>query len=99
MDYVERVERNRRLVILRALSSVPDGRMNETLLTRELDHFGHACAREEVRALLRWLEGVDGVRIHLAGGTIMVAEITRRGADHVELRGDPIAGIDRPSRL
>ncbi|HET7410086.1 MAG TPA: hypothetical protein VFJ13_07780 [Paracoccaceae bacterium] len=99
MDYNERVARNRRLVILRALSGENDGRMNETLLGRELDHFGHACAHDEVRELLRWLERVDAVRITMAGGTIMVAGITRRGQDHIDRRGAPIEGVDRPSRL
>ncbi|MEL6478121.1 MAG: hypothetical protein AAFR17_12415 [Pseudomonadota bacterium] len=99
MDYVEKADRNRRLVVLRALEKENDGRLNESLISRQLDAFGHAMSRAEVRELLRWLEGRDAIRVTMAGDTVMVAEITQAGADHVARRGKPIDGIDLPSRI
>lgn len=98
MDLAEINARNQRLIILRALSQESDGRMNESLLARQLDLFGHALNREQVRVQLEWLAGVGAVRTQMVG-PIMIVEITRRGEDHVERRGDPIEGIDRPSRV
>lgn len=92
------VVENQRLIVLRALAGERDGRMNETLLARELDVFGHRLTQDEVREVLKDLEARDAVRLTLAGGVVMVAEITRRGEDHVERRGEPLAGVASPSR-
>ncbi len=92
------IAENQRLIVLRALAGEHDGRMNETLLARELDVFGHRLTQAQVRDVLADLEERDAVRTTLAGGVVMVAEITRRGADHVERRGAPIAGVSVPTR-
>lgn len=99
MSYRDRVIMDQRLVILRALEHENDGRLNESLIGTVLEQFGHVLSREQVREQLNWLRDADAIRIEMPGGVIMVAEITRRGADHVERRGDPIEGVAVPSRI
>lgn len=93
------VEENQRLVILRMLDDQNDGRLNETLIMQELDLYGHKLTKSQVRDLLRGLETQDALRVTLAGGIVMIAEITARGANHVARRGNPIHGIAVPSRV
>ena len=94
----QEMRENQRLVVLRALASTNDGRLNETLIQRELDHFGYGLTRDEVRDVLRWLEERAAVEIVMAADVIMVATLTRRGEDHIERRGVPVEGIAMPSR-
>ncbi len=84
-----------RLIILRALASQSDLRLNERLITATLDRFGHRRSREWVRTQLHKLEELGAVKITEAG-TVMIAELTRAGADHVERRAF-MDGIERPS--
>lgn len=86
---------NARLVILKELAAQADGRMNEALLERVLDVFGHRRSRDWIRTQLRKLEELGAVRISEAG-TVLVAAITRVGVDHVERRSF-VEGVDRPS--
>lgn len=94
-DYLTHLEQNARLVILRALADQTDGTLNETLLVAVLDTFGHRRSRDWVRQQLRQLADVGGVVVTEAG-TVMIAEITRLGIDHVERRA-VIEGVSRPS--
>lgn len=84
-----------RLIILRELSAQPDYRLNDTLLSRVLETFGHRKSRDYLRDQLRWLEEMGAVTLTEAG-TVLIAELTRRGRDHVERRV-VIEGIARPS--
>jgi len=95
MDYEIFLVEDARLTILRELSGQPDGRLNEALLTRALDAFGHRRSREWVRTQLIKLAELGAVRT-MEAGSVIVAEITRAGCDHVERRSI-IAGIARPS--
>lgn len=99
MSYKMAAERDRRLIVLRALAGENDGRINEKLMQTELERFGHYLSRVEVQQLFEWLEGVDAIKVHYPGGVMMVAEITAKGEDHVRRRGQPIDGIDLPSRV
>jgi hypothetical protein len=84
-----------RLIILRELMGQADYRLNEVLLSRVLETFGHRKSRDYLRDQLRWLEDLGAVTLAEAG-TVMIAELTRRGRDHVERRV-VIEGIARPS--
>lgn len=84
-----------RLIILRELHRQTDGRLNETLLTKTLDTFGHNRSREWVRTQLRKLAELGAVKVTEAG-SIMIASVTRAGVDHVERR-TVIEGVARPS--
>ena len=84
-----------RLVILKELVRQPDGALNETILVRVLDSFGHRRSRDWLRTQLRAMADVGAVTITQAG-SVMIATITRAGQDHVERR-TIIEGIARPS--
>lgn len=92
------IEANKRLIVLRALGGVHDGRLNETMIQSELDIFGYRMPRDDLRAILRWLEERDAIRIEMAAGVLMIATITRKGQDHIDLRGAPIPDVARPGR-
>jgi hypothetical protein len=94
-DYSEVLTADGRLIILRELSRQTDGRLNETILMSVLDSFGHRRSREWVRQQLRALKDVGGIAITEAG-SVMIAEITRAGLDHVDRRA-VLEGVARPS--
>jgi hypothetical protein len=94
-DFRQYIAADVRLIILRDLAVQPDYRLNETLLLRVLETFGHRKSRDYLRDQLRWLEEMGAVTLTEAG-TVLIAELTRRGRDHVERRV-VIEGIARPS--
>jgi hypothetical protein len=94
-DFDNYLTADARLVILRELNQQTDGRLNEALLTKTLDAFGHNRSREWVRTQLRKLAELGAVKVTEVGN-IMVAAITRNGVDHVERR-TIIEGVARPS--
>lgn len=84
-----------RLVILKALAAQTDQRLNETILTATLDSFGHRRSRDWVRTQLRQLADIGAVSVTEAG-SVMIAQLTRLGLDHVERR-TIVEGVARPS--
>jgi repressor of nif and glnA expression len=84
-----------RLVILKALQAQTDGRLNEVILERELDRFGHRRSRQWVRTQILKLEELGAVT-KVEAGTVMVAAITRLGLAHCERR-EVVDGVARPS--
>jgi hypothetical protein len=94
-DFRQYIAADVRLIVLRELVAQPDYRLNETLLLRVLETFGHRKSRDYLRDQLRWLEEMGAVTLTEAG-TVMIAELTRRGRDHVERR-TVIEGVARPS--
>lgn len=95
MSYDAYMTENARLVILKELAKQQDGRLNEAVLVKVLDVFGHYRSREWVAEQLNWLAERGAVEVSRAG-TVLVARITRIGCDHVERRSF-IEGIDKPS--
>lgn len=95
MNYEEALTLDARLVILKALSLQTDGRLNEVILTHELDSFGHRRSREWVRTQLEALRELGAIAVTEAG-TVKVAAITKLGLAHVERR-QIIEGVARPS--
>lgn len=95
MSYDEVMTLDARLVILRELAAQADGRLNEVLIEKVLDVFGHRRSREWIRTQLRKLEELGTVRITEVG-TVLVAALTRTGLDHVERRSF-VDGVARPS--
>jgi hypothetical protein len=85
-----------RLVILRALEEQPDGRLNSELLRLTLESYGITKSRDWVHDELAWLRDMGTVTV-LVAGTVRVASITAKGADHVGRR-TIVEGIKRPSR-
>lgn len=95
MNYEEHLTHDARLVILKELAAQPGGRLNEVLLEKVLDVFGHRRSREWIRTQLHKLEELGALRISEVG-TVLVAELMRAGLDHVERRSF-IDGVARPS--
>lgn len=93
--FAEHVARDARLVILKALWEETDNSLNDVLLQKALEAFGHYKSREYVVTQLNALKELGAVTLRKAG-TVTVATITRAGADHVERRGI-IEGVARPS--
>ena len=94
-DYQERVAKEAWLIILKELAIENSYSMNETLIMELLETFGINRDRTWVRKQLKALEALDAVTTRQAG-TVMIAEITRKGLDHVR-RKITIEGIPRPS--
>lgn len=95
VSFEEHSARDARLIILRGLAEQADGRMNEALLTKVLEAFGHYRSRDYVRTQMLKLKELGAVSL-VEAGSVLVASITRAGLDHVERRSF-IEGVDRPS--
>lgn len=95
MSYDEFMTADARLVILKELAKQPDGRLNEVVLVKVLDVFGHVRSRDWVSDQLRWLAEKGAVEVTRAG-TVLVARITATGVNHIERRTF-LDGVNKPS--
>lgn len=89
------IREDARLIILKALVEQPDGRLNSELLRETLSTFGISKSRDWVHDELRHLAELGAVKVHEIG-SVRVAELTAKGADHVARR-IVVEGIKRPS--
>ncbi len=96
MSFDRGMREEARLIILRALEEQPDGRLNSELLRLALETYGISKSRDWVHDELNWLAGMSAVTI-VTAGTVRVAQLTAKGADHVARRL-VIEGVKRPSR-
>ncbi|MEM1284936.1 MAG: hypothetical protein AAGH43_06080 [Pseudomonadota bacterium] len=94
--YEQHVTEDARLVILRRLADEVNYSLNEALLEKVLEGFGHRVTRDHLRNQLRWLEQDAGAVTLAEAGSVMVATITRAGLDHVD-RKRVLEGVARPS--
>lgn len=96
MSLSEIMEKEARLVVLRLLAEQSDRRLNSSLLREELsDRWAINRTREWLHTQLRAMADIGAVRLTEAG-TVLIAEITQRGLDHVERR-IALDGVKRPS--
>ncbi|WP_224825608.1 hypothetical protein [Cognatishimia sp. MH4019] len=86
-----------RLIILRALSEEADGRLNSSMLMKVLEAFAINRTREFVHTQLRWLEKQAQAVVLTEAGSVLVAELTEQGENHLK-RKAVIEGINQPSR-
>ena len=96
MSYEEHVRKDARLIILRELADQVNYSLNEALLEKVLERFGHRATRDFVRNQLRWLEQEAGAVTLVEAGSVMVATVTQAGLDHVN-RKRVLEGVARPS--
>ncbi len=89
------IREDARLILLKALHEQPDGRLNSDLLREALAVFGISKSRDWVHEELRHLAELGAVLVH-AIGSVRVAALTEKGADHVGRR-IAIEGVKRPS--
>ncbi len=96
MSLSEIMEREARLVVLRMLAEQNDRRLNSSLLRDELaERWAINRTRDWLHVQLRFLADVGAAHLTEAG-SVMIAEITQRGLDHVERR-IVLDGVKRPS--
>lgn len=87
-----------RLTILKALAEQTDFRLNETMIQAALEIFAIRRGRDYLRNQLRWLEHSAGAVKLREVGTVLIAELTEAGMDHVERRR-VLDGVRRPSPM
>lgn len=93
-SFAERLNEDRRLVLLRVLSELPGYRSNSSVLASLLDGFGHTVSRDYVKTQLHWLDEQGLVGITDLDGLKLVT-LTERG--HDVARGSvTVPGIARP---
>ncbi|MDT7533746.1 hypothetical protein OVY48_09950 [Sphingobium sp. SA2] len=95
MDWEQKNAEDGRLVILKELAQQIDGRLNEVSIQHVLDAFAIKRSRQWIRTQLLKLKELEAVRVSEAG-TVMIAQITSLGRNHVERR-EIIDGVSRPS--
>lgn len=94
-NYENFIAQDARLVILKELAAMNDGRLNEVILTAVLDSFGYSRSREWVRTQMRKLEEIGAVQ-NVEKGSVLIAAITQAGLDHVSRRSF-LDGVNKPS--
>ncbi len=95
MSYPDMVAEDCRLIILKQLAAETDRRLNETILTKVLEKYGHRKTREYVRTQIRKLEELGAVKV-VEAGSVLVAQLLQPGLDHVECRSF-LSGVGKPS--
>ena len=99
-SFARHIEEDARLVMLKELASQLNGRLNETILASVLEAFGHTRSKDWIRTQLRKMQELGAIVLQEVGEgerTLLVAQITRAGEDHLLLRSQ-IEGIKLPSR-
>ncbi|WP_068087430.1 hypothetical protein [Polycladidibacter stylochi] len=96
MNYADKINSDVRLIVLRALYNEPDYSLNSSILTKILEEFGHVKSRDYVHNQLRYLEREVQALTLRSAGSILIAQLTQSGRDHVERRC-VLTGVDRPS--
>ncbi len=94
MSFDQYMARDRRLVILKALSQEHDRRLNDRILLRALDLAGHTVPRDVVLNDIVYLAEIGAVIRNVPEG-VVIAEITERGEDHMAGR-TILEGVNRP---
>lgn len=79
MAYIDVIQGDQRLVILRTLEEM-NGSANDSVLQKVLERYGHRISRDQVKTHLYWLNEQGLVVIESVMSTD-VATITGRGAD------------------
>lgn len=96
--YHERFNEEVRLIILKALQDEPSGRMSDSMLEIVLEAFAVRRSREFIRTQMKWMETQAAAVKLTSVGTVIIAELTQAGEDHL-LRRISIEGIKPPSRV
>lgn len=92
--FAERLDEDRRLVILRVLAGQNAYSANSSVLAHALNHFGHSVSRDWVKTHLHWLAEQGAVAVDDIG-PVLVARLTERGLD-VSRGHAVVPGISQP---
>lgn len=85
---------DRRLCLIRALAAETSNTLNESILQRAVEGYGHNVSRDVIKQDLRWLSEVGAVTVREVQ-SYLIATLADRGLDHVERR-TVIDGIAKP---
>jgi hypothetical protein len=101
-SYAERLQEERRLVILRLLYELPGQKANSSSLYHALDDYGIHAARADVRAELAWLAhrelvSIEDITPASSDSPLLLATITDAGRDVVRGKTQ-VLGVQRPGR-
>lgn len=96
MSWVELLQEDRRLAILRVLHDQPGLCLNDSVIHVALERLGHTVGRDTVRSDMAWLQDVGTVVTEEVAGRVLVAKLTQRGED-VALGRTKIPGIKKPN--
>jgi len=96
MNFAQLHDGHVRLAILRLLDGAPGYSANDSVLTQSVEQLGLQCTRDQMRGHLIWLEEQRAVTLLRPTDTMIVANLTERGADLAKGRSS-IPGIQRPS--
>ena len=90
----DRLQEDRRLVLLRLLSDLPGYRSNSSVLCMLMNDFGHVVARDYIKSQLAWLAEQHLVTVNDLQG-LTLATLTERGHD-VSRGMSEAPGVARP---
>jgi len=93
-DFAEWEQHHLRLTILRGLLDAPNYTSNESIIARVAESFGFRRSRDHLKSQLRWLADVGVIKLQETEG-FLIAELLRKGQDHLEGR-IIVDGIKRP---
>ncbi len=96
----DRLTEQQRIVILQLLNEDTDGCLNNQILQKGLEIFGHNISLNKIDTECAWLEEQGCVEIELldSKSNMKLVTITQRGID-VVLRRSTIPGIDKPIKM
>ncbi|MEQ1695981.1 MAG: hypothetical protein ABL901_09100 [Hyphomicrobiaceae bacterium] len=94
-DYRKHVAEDVRRIVLETLAREPGATLNENLISRTLESYGHRKTVAYVRDELSWLEKQHAIALTEVGG-LVIATLLTRGLEHVERRA-LIPGVAKPA--
>lgn len=94
--YSEGYDADARLTILRALKDDPGHTLNDNMLLETIKAFGFRRGRDYLHTQLAWLDTQAGAIRVSEAGSVVISELTQKGADHLS-RDVTIVGIKPPS--
>ena len=94
-DYRKHVAEDVRRIVLETLAREPGATLNENLIGRVLESYGHRKTAAYISDELAWLERQHAISLIEAGG-LLIATMLTRGQEHVERRA-LIPGVAKPA--
>jgi hypothetical protein len=95
-NWSEHVLQDRRLVVLRLLTTQEGYTTNDSVLQVGLERMGHIVSRDRVQSDLAWLAEQDLIELEVVHEKVHVARVTQRGIDVSQGRTTH-PGVKRPS--
>lgn len=95
MTFKERVQKDRRLIMLRFLAEAAGYTLNTSVLQSAMDAYGHDGTRDQINTDAAWLDEQGLVHMEQVDGRVTVLKLTARGLDVAEGR-TTVPGVAKP---